>query len=123
MNIVDMECTAHAHNRILSVRNTMRWLCIVLFETTSSLSLRLAELRRRNKFCISETIDRDRAKRGPKQVDESLKKKKESKKKNGNNSNGNHTNRLFRGVFFFFACALLCNILNLYTCDGAHHMS
>lgn len=69
----------------------------VLFcRKTSSLSSRLAELRRRNNFAYPKERARDY-----------------TREKKNDDDNRNHTNRLFP---WYFACSLCI-------CNGAHHMS
>lgn len=72
MNVV---LRAHIHSHIHTVTSLVAGCDCIVYLKTSSLSSRLAELRRRNNFCIPE-------------------REKEGK----SDDNGNHTNRLFRGT-------------------------
>lgn len=113
-----------AYTHRLSAKREMV-MCVCCREKTSSLSSRLAELRRRNKcFCISERYEKEAKKyRSQSEYRTKEKKREEKKTRKIENDNGNHTNRLFRGILRAPLELCVCVCVCVYTCDGAHHMS
>lgn len=116
-------CTVHAYIRTHlhhpSIRKTReRWvMCVCCREKTSSLSSRLAQLRRRNKcFCISERHTREKRRRNTavnvnsrtKEKKRNEVKRREKSTREIENDNGNRTHKSL--VPWYFACSRVENV-------------